>query len=129
LPKTETRKRLLKSESALSATYARSTAAGYSPITQLEKEAEGFEQHTNKSHYLWDYLYFIYHLKMKPKTEYTGVEAFVDEMLMKEDISWLPIGRSLAIEKKRGKITDKIIAMEKLEKAFEDTQILYDPNS
>lgn len=81
--------------------------------------------HTRKSHYLWSYLHFIYHLNMKPKTEYTGVEAYVDEMLMKEDISWLPINRSLAIEKNRGKMTDNIVAVEKLELAFEETENLY----
>jgi hypothetical protein len=64
---------------------------------------------------------------MKSKTEYTGIEAYVDEMLISEDISWLPINRSMAIEKNRGKMTDNIIAVEKLENAFDEAENLYLP--
>lgn len=69
----------------------------------LDKEAEGFEEHTRNVHFLWDYLYFVYYLKMKSVTEYNGMEMNVHEKIQAGDISWLPIQRTLAIERKLGR--------------------------
>lgn len=83
----------------------------------LDKEAEGFMLHTKHSHYLWDYLFYVYYLKMKPKTEYNGIETFVWERLQNDDVSWLPIDRSLSLETKGTRKNDKmkeIIGMEEV---------------
>ena len=73
------------------------------PRGSLDKEAEGFEYHTRNVHFLWDYLYFVYYLKMKSLTEYNGMEMNVHAKIQTGDISWLPIQRTLAIEKKLGR--------------------------
>ena len=39
----------------------------------------GFEKHIKEDHYLWNYLFFIYSIKAKDATEYTGIESYVQE--------------------------------------------------
>lgn len=46
-------------------------------------------------HNLWNYIYFLYNVKRKDHTEYTGVESFVREQLDNQEITWVPIYRAL----------------------------------
>ncbi|CAD8078308.1 unnamed protein product [Paramecium sonneborni] len=57
----------------------------------LEKNLEEFEQHVRDKHFLWNYIYYIYCLKLKETTDYTGLEYAISEMIKKENISWFPI--------------------------------------
>lgn len=59
---------------------------------------------------------------MKPKTEYNGVEGYIADKVSVEDISWLPIERSLAIENKKGMILDAFIAVGNLENELAELQ-------
>lgn len=61
---------------------------------------------------------------MKPKTEYNGVEGFVHNLAQIEDISWLPIERSLVIEAKKGVISDTFRAVSSLEQNLAELQIV-----
>ncbi|CAD8065958.1 unnamed protein product [Paramecium primaurelia] len=57
----------------------------------LEKNLEQFEQHVKDKHFLWNYIYYIYCLKLKETTDYTGLEYAISEMIRKDNISWFPI--------------------------------------
>jgi hypothetical protein len=63
-------------------------------------------------------------MKMKSKTDYNGVEGFVSAMIEIEDISWLPIERSLTIEAKKGVISDTFRAVSNLEKSLAELQMI-----
>ncbi|CAK78094.1 unnamed protein product (macronuclear) [Paramecium tetraurelia] len=54
----------------------------------LEKNLEQFEQHVKDKHFLWNYIYYIYCLKLKETTDYTGLEYAISEMIRRDNISW-----------------------------------------
>jgi hypothetical protein len=43
----------------------------------FDQFADGFENHIERDHHLWNYLYYLYHLKIKNSTEHDGVESYV----------------------------------------------------
>lgn len=67
----------------------------------LEKYSEGFKYHTKYEHNLDNYLYFIFYLNNKEKTELTGLESYISENLTKNDIKWIPILRAKSLENKK----------------------------
>ena len=56
----------------------------------MEKSGSNFKTHTTKRHFLWNYIYYLYVLKRKDKTEYTGLEFEVDKQVNNEEIDWFP---------------------------------------
>lgn len=54
-----------------------------------------------KDHNIWDYVYFIYSVKVKDFTDYNGFETYVKEKMDQEDINWFPFlkTRVLSIKK------------------------------
>ena len=51
----------------------------------------------NHEHNCWHYLAFTIHLRQKKKTEYTGPESYVAEMLEKKDLSFYPILKASSV--------------------------------
>lgn len=53
----------------------------------------------------WNYVYFRAYLKLKPSTEYTGLESYIASILeqqrAKNRATWLPLERALMLEKPR----------------------------
>jgi hypothetical protein len=47
---------------------------------------------------MWQYLYFMHHLRRKEKSEYTGQESYVHAKLAKNDLSFFPVNRSKSLE-------------------------------
>ena len=47
---------------------------------------------------MWNYLYFVMHLRKKPAIAYTAVEHFVHNQIKAGQISWYPIGQSLSLQ-------------------------------
>ncbi|KAJ3130723.1 hypothetical protein HK100_007616, partial [Physocladia obscura] len=45
-----------------------------------------------------NYLFFLVHLELKDKTEYTSHETFISESLVKNDLSFFPINRAIALK-------------------------------
>jgi hypothetical protein len=39
--------------------------------------ADGFDVHIRRDHNMWNYLYLVAHVRMKPSTELTGMEGFL----------------------------------------------------
>ena len=62
-----------------------------------EKTAEGYDYHVSVDHNIWNYLFYIYYIKKEAQTEYSGVDSYVSDKLKSEDIFWIPIGKSLAL--------------------------------
>lgn len=56
---------------------------------------EGFDFHTEKDHNLWNYVYFIIHLKQKDPSDYNGTESYINGLLDNEDMVWFPAHRSI----------------------------------
>ncbi len=50
---------------------------------QFDKSGPGFEKHIKNDHLLWNYLFFIYSIKAKDPTEFTGIESYVQEKVIK----------------------------------------------
>ena len=49
--------------------------------SEFENKEVTFEFHISREHNLWHYLYFIVHLNTKEKTELTGPESYVYQMI------------------------------------------------
>jgi hypothetical protein len=96
-----------------------------------------FDHHKDRSHYIWNYLYFIQYLQQKDQTEFSGVESYVFSMLQSKSQDWLPARTSFAaqnhgisnededimmktIESKLSKIDD---SLESFKKKFHDIDV------
>lgn len=64
----------------------------------FDKYSDGFENHTKRDHNLWNYLYFLYGLKKKDETEYSGLESFVVQEIFTESKDWVPLGKALCLK-------------------------------
>jgi len=76
----------------------------------IERKTDtGFDAHIKKDHYMWNYIFYIYNLENKDKTDYNGIESYVSKMLEDDDIGWFPIGRALSVDDEEDEnISDKI---------------------
>lgn len=64
---------------------------------KFEKVEGGWSGHMFEDHNVLDYLAFLYHLKSKDVNDMTGIETVVYSKLKEEDISWIPVSRSLSL--------------------------------
>ncbi|CAD8168125.1 unnamed protein product [Paramecium pentaurelia] len=58
------------------------------------KSNGGFREHIKINHYMWNYVYFFAYLRWKEKTEYSGIESYVDQKLKEEDLCWVPFNQA-----------------------------------
>ena len=61
-----------------------------------------FDDHVNREHNYWSYIYLLVYIQEKFKTKrtlMTGLENFVNERFRVKDYSWMPVGRSLTLER------------------------------
>lgn len=65
----------------------------------FDREGEGFGPHTKGPHNVWQYLYFLHHLRRKEVCEYTGQESYVAAKMTKLDLSFFPVNRSKSLQK------------------------------
>ena len=49
--------------------------------TRFENQHITFKEHCEQEHNMWNYLYFVVHLRMKEKTELTGPESYVYDQI------------------------------------------------
>ncbi|OQR94800.1 ryanodine-inositol 1,4,5-triphosphate receptor Ca2 channel (RIR-CaC) family protein [Thraustotheca clavata] len=66
----------------------------------------GFEYHTHFEHNMWHYLYLFVHINKKDYTEYNGVELYLAMKMAKNDVSFFPNHRAMALEKLPANFTD-----------------------
>jgi hypothetical protein len=55
----------------------------------MERSGTSFDDH-RATHELWHYLFYLYVLKNKGKTDYTGLEFDIDFKVNSEDVEWFP---------------------------------------
>lgn len=83
------------------------------PAVEFQRRTKkGFEDHVKNDHNIWQYLFFLVHLRNKDQTEYTGPESYVASCLKTKDYSFFPINRALGLDKE---IDDDSERLEKLE--------------
>jgi len=58
----------------------------------------GFEHHIKEEHNIWNYLAFNMYLKRKEKTEYTGPEQYVADMIQSKNYRFIPNLCALSIK-------------------------------
>jgi hypothetical protein len=63
--------------------------------SSFEHQPVTFEEHIQVEHNLWHYLYFIVLIKIKSRTELSGPESFVYDMIKARDHSWFPRMRAM----------------------------------
>lgn len=66
----------------------------------FDREMEdGFLIHQRVEHHIWNYLFFIIHLRQLEPSDMDGNQSHVSEAFDEGDISWFPAGRSLFLER------------------------------
>ncbi|KAL0092132.1 IP3 receptor [Phycomyces blakesleeanus] len=75
---------------------------------------KGFEDHVKNDHNIWQYLFFIVHLKNKHRTEYTGPESYVAACLKDVNYSFFPINRALCLRYNEEDDTERLEKLEEL---------------
>lgn len=63
----------------------------------FEQSADGFYNHIKRDHYLWNYIYFIYHLQIKDITDYNGYESYINNLLQTQRYDWFPVMKALSL--------------------------------
>jgi hypothetical protein len=56
---------------------------------------KGFKYHIDKEHNPWNYLFLIYNLRYKKKTNLRGLEVYISKCM--SETVWIPIGRSWSV--------------------------------
>ncbi|CAF1314468.1 unnamed protein product [Adineta steineri] len=57
-----------------------------------------FEDHMQKVHNMWNYVYFMVLIHVKDPTEYTGPESYVHEMIEQRNLDWFPRMRTSSLD-------------------------------
>ncbi|CAJ0565469.1 unnamed protein product, partial [Mesorhabditis spiculigera] len=65
---------------------------------KFDNRSVSFEDHREKEHNLWHYLYFIVWLKIKDETEFTGPESYVHECIINRDLDWFPRMQAISLK-------------------------------
>jgi hypothetical protein len=85
-----------------------------------------FDHHRDEEHAFWSYVHYYVYLKRKDKTEYNGVDSYVWSMLMDNNLGWIPVRNSAAIQEANVVIVDPDAVPENpaLNEHFEKVSVL-----
>ncbi|XP_063071355.1 inositol 1,4,5-trisphosphate receptor type 1 isoform X1 [Engraulis encrasicolus] len=64
---------------------------------KFDNKTVTFEEHIKVEHNMWHYLFFIVLVKVKDRTEYTGPESYVAEMIRDHNLDWFPRMRAMSL--------------------------------
>ena len=59
----------------------------------------GFEHHVKAEHNMWNYVFFMHFLKMKPRDELNGAEDYCLSRIEDNDYSFFPMGRASTLDR------------------------------
>jgi hypothetical protein len=94
----------LREETATRLDYLRDTAF-ISDIERSEYEENGpefkFEKLDKEDQDMWNYVFYIAHLRIKDPMLYTGAESEIYRKMKEKDTSWFPAGSSWALQVSR----------------------------
>ncbi|CAJ1987615.1 inositol 145-trisphosphate receptor [Leishmania donovani] len=64
-----------------------------------------YSTHVAEEHNMWQYIFFLHYLSKKDANSHTGQEAYVQQLIAQQDLSFYPIGHSLTLRfKDRGAV-------------------------
>ena len=69
--------------------------------SEFDRHAEGFQRHIKEDHNMWNYVFFLHHLRLRDTSEYTGQESYVAEKVKHSDLSFFPLNKALAVDHKK----------------------------
>ncbi|ORZ24144.1 hypothetical protein BCR42DRAFT_402338 [Absidia repens] len=85
------------------------------PAVEFQRHAKrGFEDHVKNDHNIWQYLFFLVHLKYKDKTEFTGPESYVAGCLKDANYGFFPINRALCLHQNESNDTERLEKLEEM---------------
>ena len=67
----------------------------------LEKNRENFNEHRNKTHNLWNYVYYMITLKLSYPHDLNEINSYAIKKIENKDISWMPTFKDLNYKEKR----------------------------
>lgn len=71
----------------------------YVCLKQLDKDTDlGFDYHIQYDHNVWNYLFFIIHLKQKDPSDFNGTESSIFQCFQNDDMSWFPQHKSIRMK-------------------------------
>lgn len=47
---------------------------------------------------MWNYFFFIAYLLEKDRNDHTGVESYIHDLYLDQDVQWFPFGRALELD-------------------------------
>uniref|UniRef100_A0A803Y733 Inositol 1,4,5-trisphosphate receptor n=1 Tax=Meleagris gallopavo TaxID=9103 RepID=A0A803Y733_MELGA len=69
---------------------------------KFDNKTVSFEEHIKYEHNMWNYLYFIVLVRVKNKTDYTGPESYVAQMIKVRNLDWFPRMRAMSLVSNEG---------------------------
>ncbi|KAG8451031.1 hypothetical protein GDO86_003347 [Hymenochirus boettgeri] len=69
---------------------------------KFDNKTVSFEEHIKEEHNMWNYLYFIVLVRVKNKTDYTGPESYVAQMIKSTNLDWFPRMRAMSLVSNEG---------------------------
>eukprot|EP00613_Pedinella_sp_CCMP2098_P026412 CAMPEP_0171704950 /NCGR_PEP_ID=MMETSP0991-20121206/12929_1 /TAXON_ID=483369 /ORGANISM="non described non described, Strain CCMP2098" /LENGTH=1839 /DNA_ID=CAMNT_0012294447 /DNA_START=377 /DNA_END=5898 /DNA_ORIENTATION=- len=75
----------------------------------LSNSAPSFDDHLQKDHNIWTYVFYIAYLKKKDPTEDSGIETYVRSQLESSSVEWIPTRTGYVLETE-GKTGPKVTA-------------------
>lgn len=63
----------------------------------FDKNSYGYSAHIKQDHNVWQYLYFLVHLKCKDPTEFNGIESYCAEQVINMYINWIPLNKAICL--------------------------------
>ncbi|XP_039390635.1 inositol 1,4,5-trisphosphate receptor type 3 isoform X2 [Mauremys reevesii] len=69
---------------------------------KFDNKTVSFEEHIKIEHNMWNYLYFIVLVRVKDKTDYTGPESYVAQMIKNKNLDWFPRMRAMSLVSNEG---------------------------
>ena len=55
-----------------------------------------FKYHTENEHCEWNYIFFMAYLEYKEKTEYSGIESYIQDHIGRKEVDWIPQQQGLS---------------------------------
>ena len=53
------------------------TYFNFSLFFQIDRNSDGFKNHIKRDHHLWNYLFYMYSIKISDETELNGIDSYV----------------------------------------------------
>lgn len=65
--------------------------------SEFVNKVVSFDEHVKTEHNLWHYLYFIVLLKIKKRTDFTGPQSYVYDLIKQRKLEWFPRMRTMSL--------------------------------